>query len=282
MPEWLNRLAERGASVENLDAWRAPDRPCYVILDQHRAPVVSRQVLYAEGYRECQPLFAGTSLEPLMEDSPWCLIVAPGSVAWRLATTLCAEQRLGWVCQPPSGSPADVVLDVMQPRFILQDSHGGRSLVNLQDPAVWTALLGSVGDSALAAWLSPLGRVATPTPQGSWWGWCDVPPADTLPLVMSVRMEQAMRQSPRAWWLSQATRTPLPTLPPLWLERLLRLIEAGISKPRHLERLLPPITQEPIPGEEDWWMRPATQDTLHMALPPSQKVDALARLESPS
>ena len=244
MPGWLNRLAERSHPVDSPAAGFDGHRPLYVVLDQRRAPERCAALVGQPGWIDFLTLFAGTPLSPLLEASPWLIELTPGSEAWQVAAALCHDQRCGWAFQPAQNAQLDALADHLRPLFVLDDPHGGKSLVNLQDPTAWTALLAAGSDTAYAQLIGPLGRVVTPTPQRHWQAWKPAAEAGEAEAPsLTHELERALKESPRAWWLSQATDKSLQELPAEWLVRLGRLAEDGITRWRDRKRLLPLICQ---------------------------------------
>ena len=145
--------------------------------------------------------------------------------------------------------------------------------MNLQDAAAWTALLAASSDTAHAQLIGPLGQVITPTPLTHWQRWQPaVERNEAEAPALTEALEQALKESPRAWWLSRATETPLSALTPAWLERLGRLDTAGIKQAHYLKRLLPLICQE----SESF--SPSVEQELRADLPMRKKVQALESL----
>ena len=273
MPGWLNRLAERSHPVESPAAGFDGHRPLYVVLDQRRAPERCAQLVGQPGWNDYLTLFAGTPLAPLLEASPWLIELTPGSEAWQVAAALCHDQRCGWAFQPAQNAQLDALADHLRPLFVLDDPHGGQSLVNLQDPTAWTALLAAAGDTTYAQLIGPLGWVVTPTPLSHWQAWQPAAEAgEAEALSLTHELERALKESRRAWWLSQATDKPLQELPAEWLVRLGRLEVAGIKQAHHLQRLLPLICQE-----NEKFTQPVEQE-LRANLPTRKKVQVLERL----
>ncbi|MBA2778030.1 DUF4123 domain-containing protein [Billgrantia kenyensis] len=283
MSSWLTRLPERTRDTGELTSWVDAQRPAYLVLDQRRYPEASADLLGQAGKCDFVTLFATTPLAPLIDASPWLIELDVGSEAWQHGEALCREQRLGWAFQPAHNAGLDDLADHLRRLFVLDDSHGGQSLINIQDPTAWTALLAAGSDNAYAQLIGPLGQVITPTPLTHWQAWQPVdtagkPPGGTIhdakapPLTHAV--EQALKDGPRAWWLSRVTQTPLSALPPVWLERLKRLEAAGIHQAHHIQRLLPRVRQAQHP-ETDWWSQASTMERLDAAMPAWQKVDAL-------
>lgn len=272
MSGWLNQLAERCYPADNLTGMVTGQRG-FVVLDQRRSPEQGRPLLSLPGKRDFVTLFAGTPLSPLLEASPWLLDIEVGSEAWHYAEKLC-QQRLGWVCQPPADQTLQSIADHLRALFVLDDPHGGKSLINLQQSAVWTALLASAPSSVYSHWLNPLGQVATPTPQGQWSIWQADAPTSPAPerWQLTADMEAALEESQQAWWLSRMTKTPLASLPNAWLARMKTAMQAGISRSDHLKRLLPIMTDE---GER---LDIQIDDILNTTLPSRQKVQQLERL----
>lgn len=274
MSGWLSRLPERTRGSGELAAWVDPRRPAYLVLDPRRAPEACAALVGQPGWRDYLTLFAGTPLAPLLEASPWLVELEVGSEAWQALDALCTGERRGWAFQPAHATPLNDLADHLRRFFVLDDPHGGQSLVNIQDPAAWTALLAAGSDTAYAQFSGPLGQVVTPTPQRHWLAWqpADSPGnADALPLTQE--LELALKESARAWWLSQATETPLPALPPEWLERLIRLATGGITHGRDKTRLLPLICQA---SDATW--RDAQAILVDPSLTAVQKIGELERL----
>lgn len=275
MPGWLTRIGERSQRVDTLASGFAAHRPAYLVLDQRRAPERCAALVGQPGWHDYLTLFAGTSLAPLLEASPWLIELSIGSQAWQAAAALCQEQRIGWAFQSAQDARLDDLADHLRRLFVLDDPHGGQSLVNLQDPAAWTALLAASSDTAYAQLIGPLGQVVTPMPLPHWQAWQFIEaPGDAEAPPLTHELEQALKEIPRAWWLSRATETPLSALPSAWLERLGRLEAAGIKQAHYHQRLLPRVQQEPKP-ETDWWVQAATLEVLQAAMPAWKKVDAL-------
>ncbi|MCG7591829.1 MULTISPECIES: DUF4123 domain-containing protein [unclassified Halomonas] len=273
MSRWLSQLAERTRHAQTLTGNLTAGQTAYMVLDQRRAPEQSRTLLACEGKRDFTSLFAGTALSPLLDASPWLLELSVGSAAWRHAQTLC-HQRLGWVCQPAPDQTLLSLANYLQTLFVLDDPQGGKSLINLQQPSVWSALLASAPPTCYAQCSLLLGQVATPTPQSQWLLWqpgtSEEPATPTWSLTSD--METALKESQQAWWLSRMTETPLTSLPAVWLARMNTLVSAGISRSDHLKRLLPLMTDESDRRHEQ------LDDILHYHLPTRQKVQQLERL----
>ncbi|WP_111411676.1 DUF4123 domain-containing protein [Billgrantia lactosivorans] len=279
MPGWLSRIGGRSQRVDSLASGFVAHRSAYLVLDQRRAPERCAALVAQPGWHDYLTLFAGTPLSPLLEASPWLVELKLGSQAWQAATALCQEQRIGWAFQPAQDARLEDLADHLRRLFILDDPHGGQSLVNVQDPTAWTALLAAGSDTAYAQLVGPLGQVVTPTPLPHWQAWQQVDEvgedaSEAMAPPLTHELEQALKESSRAWWLSAATDMPLQELPPEWLERLGRLEAAGIHQAHHLQRLLPRVQQEPNP-ETDWWAQATTMELLQAAMPAWKKVDAL-------
>ena len=256
MSGWLNQLAERCYPADNLAEMVTGQRG-FVVLDQRRSPEQCRPLLDMPGKHDFITLFAGTALSLLNDASPWLFEIDTDSEAWRYAQSLC-QQRLGWVCQPPADQNLQSIADHLRALFVLDDPHGGKSLINLQQPAVWTVLLASAPANFYSHWLNPLDRVATPTPQGQWSIWQADAPTSPAPerWQLTADMEAALKESQQAWWLSERTGKHLSALPDQWVKRLGKCAQYGITKGRHLARLLTAIQQ----ADEDSWQR--IEDTL--------------------
>lgn len=274
MPGWLSNISERSRQVECLEGHFKHGQTAYVLLDQRHAVEQCRSLLSLTGKRDFVVLFAGTPLSPLLEASPWLLDLEVGSEAWRYAQTLC-QQRLGWVCQGRADQTLLSIANHLGALFVLDDPHGGKSLINLQQPAVYTALLASASNSIYPHWLSPLAQVATPTPQGQWLMWQVKEPTSTTPerCQLTTEMEEALKESQQAWWLSNTTTTPLEELPRNWLERLKKCAGCGIKRGRDLMRLLVVIQH----ADESMWKQ--LEDILHdQRLTTAQRVSAMESL----
>ncbi|MCE8025480.1 DUF4123 domain-containing protein [Billgrantia aerodenitrificans] len=275
MPGWLSRIDERSQRIETLSGSFEAQRSAYVVLDQRRAPERCAELVGQPGWHDYLTLFAGTPLSPLLEASPWLVELTPGSEAWQAIGSLCAGQRHGWLFLPAQATPLNELADHLRRLFILDDPHGGQSLVNLQDAAAWTALLAASSDTAYAQLIGPLGQVITPTPLTHWQRWQpagDRDEAEAEAPALTEALERALKESPRAWWLSSATDTPLSALPPAWLERLERLEAAGIKQAHYLKRLLPLIRQA------DEHFDSSIEQGLRADLPTRKKVQALENL----
>ncbi|MBD3895309.1 DUF4123 domain-containing protein [Halomonas sp. ML-15] len=272
MSGWLKHIAERGHPVDSPATSFGGHRPAYMVLDQRRASGRCADLIGQPGWRDFLTLFATTPLAPLIDASPWLIELDVGSVAWHSGETLCREQHLGWIFQPAQATSLNDLADHLRRLFVLDDPHGGQSLVNLQAPTAWTALLAASSDTAYAQLIGPLGRVVTPTPLSHWQVWQPVDDADNVEIPpLTQTLEIALKESPRGWWLSQATDTPLQALPAEWLERLGQLEAAGIHQAHHLQRLLPKVCED----DADWWAQASTMQLLQAARPAWQKVDAL-------
>ncbi|MGR2740813.1 DUF4123 domain-containing protein [Billgrantia sp. Q4P2] len=273
MPGWLTRIGERSQRVDTLASGFAAHRSAYLVLDQRRAPERCAALVGQPGWHDFLTLFAGTPLAPLLEASPWLIELRMGSQAWQAATALCQEQRIGWAFQPAQDARLDGLADHLRQLFVLDDPHGGQSLVNVQDPTAWTAMLAAGSATAYAQLIGPLGKVVTPTPLPHWQAWQPAEATgDAEALSLSHELEQALKESPRAWWLSRATDTPLQALPPEWLVRLGRLEAVGIKQAHHLQRLLPLICQD-----SEHFSQPVEQG-LRADLPARKKVQVLESL----
>ncbi|RUR55864.1 DUF4123 domain-containing protein [Vreelandella populi] len=269
MSGWLSQLAERSKSVDSL-AGLAVGKCAYAVLDQRRAPEQCRSILGLTGQQEFMTLFAGTSLSPLLEASPWLVEIDAGSEAWHYAEALC-QKRLGWVCLPSAGQTLQSLADHLRLLFVLADPHGGKSLINLQQPAAWMALLASAPLSVYDHWLSLFQLVATPTPQGQWLVWqAGAETSNTSDEGhLTNEMEAALKESQQAWWLSRMTNMPIGCVRTPWLNKLKVLMEAGITRSDHLKRLLPIMTSErEVLGTQ-------IKEALNKPVPSRQKVQQL-------
>lgn len=273
MSGWLNQLEERCRLEASLSASLSADQIGYVVLDQRRSTDQCRSLLDQPGRRDFITLFAGTALSRLNDASPWLLEIEVGSDAWQCAETLC-QQRLGWMCQPPAAQTLQTIANHLRTSFVMDDPHGGQSLINLQQPAVWTALLASAPANIYSHWLSSLSQVATPTPQGQWFIWQADAPTSPAPdrLQITADMESALSESQQAWWLSHTTHTALAALPIHWMTRVKTVMEAGITRSDHLRRLLPIIT------DERETLHAQIDGILNQQIPSRQKVQQLERL----
>lgn len=273
MSGWLSQLAERTRNAETLTSSLTASQAAYMVFDRRHAPEQSRTLLSCEGKRDFTSLFAGTSLSALMDASPWLLELSVGSAAWRYAQTLC-HQRLGWMCQPAADQTLLSLANYLQTLFVLEDSRGGKTLINLQQPTVWSALLASAPATCYAQCTALLGQIATPTPQGQWLIWQSVTSDEpaTPTWTLTADMEAALKESQQAWWLSRMTETPLTSLPTVWLARLKTMVHAGISRSDHLKRLLPLMT------DESDRLHAPLDNILNTHLPSRQKVQQLERL----
>ncbi|MBD3897160.1 DUF4123 domain-containing protein [Halomonas sp. ML-15] len=274
MSGWLKRLPERTRGAGELGAWIDAQRPAYLVLDQRRYPETSAELLGKTGKYDFLTLFATTPLAPLIDASPWLIELDVGSEAWRSGETLCREQRLGWIFQPAQATSLNDLADHLRRLFVLEDPRGGQSLINIQDPAAWTALLATLPGTSLSAWLTPLGRVFTPTPQRQWLAWHEVSESEVAQEILPLTREgdAALRAASGGWWLSRTTETPLYELPEAWLARLARLNRAGITRADYLRRLLEMICQP------DDTLPSAVEQALAASLPPRKKVQALESL----
>ncbi|MDI5985121.1 DUF4123 domain-containing protein [Halomonas sp. M4R5S39] len=240
MPGWLTRIGERSQRVDTVAACFAAHRPVFLVLDQRRAAERCAALVGQPGWHDYLTLFAGTPLAPLIEASPWLIELKLGSEAWQAAAALCQEQRCGWAFQPAQDTRLADLADHLRRLFVLDDPHGGQSLVNVQDPAAWTTLLAAGSDTSYAHCIGPLGQVVTPTPLPHWQAWLPTDEADEAAAPpLTHELERALKEIQRAWWLSQAADIPLQKLPPEWLERLTQLAEADIARWRDRKRLLP-------------------------------------------
>lgn len=269
MSGWLSQLAERSKSVDNL-AGLAVGKCAYAVLDQRRAPEQCRSILGLTGQQEFMSLFAGTSLSPLLEASPWLVEIDAGSEAWHYAEAL-SQKRLGWVCLPRSGQTLQSLADYLRPLFVLADPHGGKSLINLQQPAAWMALLASSPLSVYDYWMSTFQLVATPTPQGQWLVWQAQTETSNASDEghLTNEMEAALKESQQAWWLSRMTNMPVSHVRASWLIKMKIIMEAGITRSDHLKRLLPVIT-----GDCEA-LSTQIEDVLNNSIPSRQKVQQL-------
>lgn len=269
MSGWLNGIAERSQVIDNLPALTT-GKHGFFVLDQRRSPEQCRSILGLSGTQEFLTLFAGTALSPLLEASPWLLQIDQGSEAWHYAETLC-QKRLGWGCLPASDQTLQSLADHLRSLFVLADPHGGKSLINVQQPAAWMALLASAPLGIYEHWMSPFQLVATPTPQGQWLVWQAQPetPNASDAAHLSNKMEVALKESQQAWWLSRMTNRPFSDVQASWLIKMKTLMEAGITRSDHLKRLLPVITD----GCEA--LSTQIEDVLNKPVPSRQKVQQL-------
>ncbi|MCB8887984.1 DUF4123 domain-containing protein [Vreelandella malpeensis] len=271
MSGWLSLLAERSRSAESLSGM-VTVKHGYVLLDQRRAPEQCRAILERDGQQDFLTLFAGTPLSPLIEASPWLVEVDVGSSAWYYAETLC-QKRLGWLCLPRPDQTLQSLADHLRLLFVLADPHGGRSLINLQQPAAWMALLASAPSSVYEHVMSPFQLVATPTPQGQWLVWQVRTETSSTHDEghLTTEMEAALKDSQQVWWLSRMTNRPLSDVRAYWLIKMNALMAAGITRSDHLKRLLPVMTGESEAFDTQ------IEDVLNKPIPSRQKVKQLER-----
>lgn len=277
MSEWLARLPERARLSGEPEAWLSTELPLVMVLDQRRASQASRELLGREGVHEHVPLFAATPLSPLQEAGPWAVRIEAGSDAWRAGEALCRERRLGWCCQPSTTTAFAELIAHLQGLFVWADPHGGQSLVNLQDPAALTALLGSAEPAMLAHIRAPFGELATPTPSGHWQAWQGIEPGDATDASprLTPDMEAALKSAPQAWFLAERLEIRLDEVNADWLEGLAMLNRHGITRARHLESLLPYVQRAA------WREREESRQILDTDQPAWRKVKALrARMET--
>lgn len=269
MPGWLNGIAERSQVIDNLPALTT-GKHGFFVLNQRRSPEQCRSILGLSGTQDFLTLFAGTALSPLLEASPWLLQIDQGSEAWHYAEALC-QKRLGWVCLPASDQTLQSLADHLRPLFVLADPHGGKSLINLQQPAAWMALLASAPLSVYDHWMSTFQLVATPTPQGQWLVWQAQTETSNASDEgrLTNEMEAALKESQQAWWLSRMTNMPVSHVRASWLIKMKIIMEAGITRSDHLKRLLPVIT-----GECEA-LSTQIEDVLNKSIPSRQKVQQL-------
>ncbi|WP_447926884.1 DUF4123 domain-containing protein [Vreelandella sp. EE27] len=266
MSSWLKEISARSQPCKRP---ATSEKTWWLILDQRRDPARCAAWLNQPGRNEFMTLFAGTPLAPLIEASPWLVEVVPGSPAAREAEAFCHRQ-LGWIATAKPGATLKSMADHLGTLFVLSDPHGGQSLINLQKPAAWTALLASADPVTWRHLVAPFSALYIPTAEGSWRKW---PAPEELagdpPLIRLDRVtEQALKESSRAWWLSAATGTPMEALPDHWLARLAALNSARITRGSHLLRLLPLIQREAP-------LTPQEQATLAMDAPARKKTNAL-------
>lgn len=269
MSGWLNQLAERSRNAESLSN-RATVKRGYVLLDQRRAPEQCRAILGRDGQQDFLTLFAGTPLSPLIEASPWLVEVDVGSSAWHDAEALC-QKRLGWLCLPQPDQTLQSLADHLRLLFVLADPHGGKSLINLQQPAVWMALLASAPTSVYEHVMSPFQLVATSTPQGQWLVWQARTETSSTHDAghLTNEMEAALKESQQVWWLSRMTNRPFNDVRASWLKKMDMLMGAGITRSDHLKRLLRVVT-----GESEV-LGTQIEDVLNKPIPSRQKVQQL-------
>ena len=246
MHAWLTRVGERGQAVQRPRNAGKAER-FGAIIDQRRAPEETRALYALDGADGITPLFAGTALDALAAHDPWVGWLAVDSPALEKAESLCRERGLGWMWLPPGGAMAPS-LELLQRLSVLDDAGGGQSLVQLQRPEAWSALLAVASSSQFDHWLHILGAVYTPTPTGGWHCWTGSEPhvAECAAMLDSEQC-QALDDAPLAWWLGRELGIPLEDVPAQRLEQLRRLREAGIRQPREWRRRLPDSASADIP-----------------------------------
>ncbi len=274
MSGWLSGIGARSTSLQATSLNRLPGNGAswWLVLDQRRAPARCAAWLNEEGRQEFFTLFAGTELASLIPASPWLVEVAPGSPAAREAEAFC-HQRLGWIATAGQDATLQSIAEHLQSLFVLPDPRNRPALITLQKPDTWTALLASADAVTWHLLGAPFSAIYTPTPQGGWRQWqaTKTLPGDPPRLHLDLLMEQALKESSRAWWLSGATGTPMEALPQAWLDRLAALNRARITRASHLERLLPLIQREAALTEQE-------QAALAMNAPARKKTHALETL----
>lgn len=269
MSGWLSGIDARSDALERLPTRR---QTWWLVLDQRRAAARCAAWLNEEGRQAFFTLFAGTALASLTPASPWLVEITPGTPAAAEAERFC-HQRLGWLATTTPGTTLKHIASHLGTLFVLPDAHNGQALINLQKPETWTALLASADAVTWHHLMAPFTAVYTPTPQGGWrqWSSADALEGDPPRLQLDLFMEQALKESSRAWWLSGATGTPMEALPPVWLDRLAALNRARITRASHLLRLMSLIQREaPLSQQE--------QATLAMDAPARKKTHALEKL----
>lgn len=255
MHEWLTRIGERSHTVES-PADGAGGAWFGLIIDPHRAPEKARALYTLDGATDIVPLFAGTELDSLASCGPWAGRLASGSPAFEHAVALCREQALGWMCRPP-GDVLEPFVAQMQRLSVMDDAGGGQSLVQLQRPDAWSALLASTLRTQFDHWLRILGPVYTPTPTGHWRCWVgDEPRAPAGAPVLDHDQCRALDNASLVWWLGRERGVPLETVPPDALEHLCSLRDAGVHHP------------------DEWRQRLAESDGVHGQTDSSSAVTA--------
>ncbi|ABI56493.1 DUF4123 domain-containing protein [Alkalilimnicola ehrlichii MLHE-1] len=235
--EWLTRIGERSHTVEG-PGDGADGEWVGLIIDPHRIPEEALALYTLDGATDIVPLFAGTELRSLSAYGPWAARLTPGSPAFEQAEMLCRELALGWMCRPPGGA-LEPFVEQMQRLAVMDDADGGQSLVQVQQPEAWTALLASAPRTHFDLWLQVLGPVYTPTPTAGWRCWVGAEPrGPTSPPFLDHNQCRALDDAPLAWWLGQDLGIPLEAVPPDMLEQLRTLREAGIHLPDEWRRRL--------------------------------------------
>ncbi|WP_231363102.1 DUF4123 domain-containing protein [Thioalkalivibrio sp. ALR17-21] len=238
MHEWLTRVGERGHTVETPGEDGKTGR-FGIIIDQRRAPEEARALYALDGADGIIPLFAGTALDALAAHGPWVGWLGVDSPALKQAESICRKRGLGWMWLPP-GDATEPCLELLQRLSVLDDAGGGQSLVQLQRPEAWSALLAVAPSMQFDHWLHVLGAVYTPTPTGGWRCWTGNEPREAeRAAVLDGEQCQALDDAPLAWWLGRELGIALEDVPPQRLEQLRRLREAGIHQPREWRRRLP-------------------------------------------
>ncbi|RUR52861.1 DUF4123 domain-containing protein [Vreelandella populi] len=269
MSGWLSGIEERSEPLEHLPI---DNQSWWVVLDQRRASKACAAWLNQEGRKEFITLFAGTPLASLIAASPWLVEVVPGSPAALEAEAFC-HQRLGWMATGKPGATLESIAEHLRSLFVLPDPHGGQTLVNIQQPITWQTLLASTDATMFQHLMAPFSALFTPTPQSAWRQW-QVSFSEvqiSFPVYLNRTMEEALKKSQHAWWLSGAAKVPMEALSESWLMRLQILNEAGITRPDHLQRLLPLIQRPGAFTEQE-------RVTLSMNAPARKKIKELESL----
>lgn len=275
MSAWLDLFLNQTSAAE---PWsKTASRSLYCIIDSVRQPRAVEQLYQQDGISGVDRLFRNTPFAEMNDVSPLWLPLKPGSAVASKAIELCLNNRSGLLLTC-SATPEAAFLHAQRLLQMNCRRHGD-ALARYYDPAFWSALaLTSSAQRLYGPWESVFTPPAHPSDR-AWRIWdkpsktIEVSEDDAYPLQLESSTLTAAEDTRWWYWVrareaesaSKLRDEQLSTV----FDNLNLLVEKGIDEGRHLERLLPRLSQSP------WQERLEIMSVLSSNLPAFEKIQRL-------
>lgn len=275
MSTWLNTFLNQPSAAE---PWSTiGSRSLYCIIDTVRQPRALEQLYQQDGISDIDRLFRNTPFVEMSDVSPLWLPLKPGSPVAAKAVELCLNNRSGLLLS--CSAMPEAAFSHAQRLLRMNCRQQGEALARYYDPAFWAALaLTTSAHRLYGPWDSVFTPPAHPSDR-AWRIWAQPAQTDEYsaahdqPLLLDDSTLTAAEGTRWWYWVRAREAESAQTLRdeqlPTVFDNLGLLIEQGIDEGRHLERLLPLLSQCA------WRERPEIMSVLSSNLPPFEKVQRL-------